>query len=308
MLSPFRLMEFIESLPAGQRSITLNLFFAEAADRTYVYRMIENPVLLRILVYGGGTYLLMNLFALFMSDPLLFQPQPPDYDKLPNEVKIKTGNGETLNAVYLKNPDAKYTLLFSHGNAEDLANVAPFMEQFFHLGYSVLMYDYRGYGTSEGSPSYAKVKKDASSAYQWLTETAGIPPEQIIAHGRSLGGAVAVWTAAHHEVAGLIIESSFVSAFRVKTIIPLLPFDKFNSVRFLKNIDCPVLVMHGKKDSVLPFWHGKKLFEAAPEPKQHLWIDDARHNDYAYVAEERYFEKIVSFIDSVSEYQSTNAE
>jgi fermentation-respiration switch protein FrsA (DUF1100 family) len=270
--------------------------------------MTNNPVLLRILIYGGGTYLLMNLFALLRSDNLLFQPQAPDYISLPNEVKIKTGNGETLNAVYLKNPDATYTLLFSHGNAEDLANVAPFMEQFYLLGYSVLMYDYRGYGTSEGSPSYTKVKKDASSAYRWLTETAGVPPEQIIAHGRSLGGAVAVWTAAHHEVAGLIIESSFTSAFRVKTMVPLLAFDKFNSVRFLKNVTCPVLVIHGKKDSILPFWHGKKLFEAASEPKQHFWIDDAEHNDYAYIAKERYFEKIVSFTDLISEYQSTSAE
>ena len=269
--------------------------------------MITKPVI-QILAFGGGTYLFFNLYALLVSDGMIFVPQPPSYTRLPGEVKILSGAGEHINAVYLEHPAAEYTILFSHGNAEDLGNVVPFMELFHERGYSVLMYDYRGYGTSEGSPSYNKVRKDASAAYRWLTETQGIPPGQIIAHGRSLGGAVAVWTAAHHPVAGLIIESSFVSAFRVKTVVALLPWDKFNSVKELKKVNCPVLVMHGKNDSILPFWHGKKLYEAAPAPKQNFWIVDAEHMDYAYVAEGLYFEKINAFVKLVAEYQSSNAE
>ena len=252
----------------------------------------------RIVAYGG-VYLLLNAYAFLISDRLLFQPQPPGYDHLPNEVKIPTSNSEKISAVYLEHPNAQYTLLFSHGNAEDLSNVVPFMEQFYDLGYSVLMYDYRGYGTSEGTPSYRKIQKDASSVYRWLVEEKNVAPATIIAHGRSLGGAVAVWTAANHEVGGLMVESSFASAFRVKTTVPLLPWDKFNSVRSIKKVNCPVLVMHGTKDEVLPFWHGKKIYQAASEPKQHLWIENAEHMDYAYVAKEAYFDAIERFISSL---------
>jgi fermentation-respiration switch protein FrsA (DUF1100 family) len=106
--------------------------------------------------------------------------------------------------------------------------------------------------------------------------------------------------AAHHEVGGLILESTFVSTFRVKTIWPLLPWDKFNSLRFIKRIDCPVLVIHGRDDTVVPFWHGQKLYQAAPREKMHLWIDGARHNDYAYVAGARYFEAFETFARLVS--------
>ncbi|WP_168441937.1 alpha/beta hydrolase [Pontiella desulfatans] len=265
-------------------------------------------IFIRIAVYGGGVYLFLNLLALFVSDKLLFQPRSRGYSHLPNEVKIRTADGELINAVYHGNPSAEYTLLFSHGNAEDLGNVEPFMRQFHALGYSVLMYDYRGYGTSEGRPSYRKILDDAASAYRWLVEEKKTAPQRIIAHGRSLGGAVAVWTAAHHEVGGLIVESSFTSAFRVKTIVPLLPWDKFNSVKSMRKVDCPVLVMHGTHDAVLPFWHGKALYEAAPEPKQHLWIDYGEHNNYAYVAEDAYFTSFHSFMERVSEYHSTRAE
>ncbi|MEI6891952.1 MAG: alpha/beta hydrolase [Pontiella sp.] len=266
--------------------------------------MFEN-LFIRSAVYGGGIYLLLNLYALLISDRLLFQPQPPGYLHLPHEVRIPTTDGETLNAVYLQNPEAEFTLLFSHGNGEDLSGVLPFFQQFHARGFSVLMYDYRGYGTSEGSPSYRKIKDDASAVYRWLTNDQQVPPEKIIAQGRSLGGAVATWLAAHHTVGGLILECSFLSAFRVKTQIPLLPWDKFNNEKFIQQVDCPVLVIHGKDDPVIPFWHGQKLYEVASEPKEYLWIDGARHMDYAYVAEERYFDKIAEFTDNISSDQHT---
>lgn len=257
--------------------------------------MFENA-LFRYACYGGGIYLFLNLYALLISDRLLFQPREPDYEHLQNEVRIPTTDGETLNAVYLENHDAEFTLLFSHGNAEDLGNVVPFMQEYFGEHYSILMYDYRGYGTSEGSPSYRKVKDDASAAYRWLTDKKKTAPQRIIAHGRSLGGALAVWTAAHHKVGGLIVESSFASAFRVRTGVALLPWDKFNSEKLIRNVQCPILIIHGIEDSVIPFRHAKLLFDAAPEPKEHLWIEGAEHMNYAYVAEERYAGTINGFI------------
>jgi fermentation-respiration switch protein FrsA (DUF1100 family) len=268
---------------------------------------MSGNTMMHMAAYGGGIYLLLNLFALLVSD-ILFVPQKSSYVHLPGEVRIATADGELINAVFMEHPQAEYTILFSHGNAEDLGNVVPFMAQFHEMGYSILMYDYRGYGSSEGRPSYGKSKKDADAAYRWLVEEKGIAPGRIIAHGRSLGGALAVWTAAHHPVGGLVVESSFVSAFRVKTHFPLLPWDKFNSIESIRHAACPVLVMHGCEDAIIPFWHGKELFAAAPESKRHLWIEGARHNDYAYVAGDRYFEAFRSFMELVADHRNATCQ
>lgn len=259
--------------------------------------MTEN-LPLQIVLYGLAAYVALNLLALLFSEQLIFAPQAPSYVHLPHEVKIESG-GEIINAVYLEHSTAKYTLLFSHGNAEDLGNVFPFMEQFHALGYSVLMYDYRGYGTSEGTPSVRKTYQDIDAAYHWLVEEKQVDPGTIIVQGRSVGGGPSGWLAAHRPVGGLILESTFVSAFRVKTIVPLLPWDKFNTLQHLQQTTCPVLIMHGTHDEVIPFWHGQKLYDAAPGKKRHLWIEGAQHNNYAYVDGPRYIDSILAFIETL---------
>jgi fermentation-respiration switch protein FrsA (DUF1100 family) len=260
---------------------------------------MTGSAIIRISLYIGVIYICLNLLALLFTDLLIFTPRPSSYVRLPHEVKITSGNGETINAVYLNNPTAEYTILFSHGNAEDLGTVLPFMENFYALGYSLLMYDYRGYGTSEGRPSVPNTYKDIDAAYQWLVTEKGVDPKTIIAQGRSVGGGPATWLAAHREVGGLVLECTFVSAFRVRTVIPLLPWDKYNNLRHIKMISCPVLVIHGREDEVLPFWHGEKLYNDAPGEKAHLWIDEAQHNDYAYVAGDLYFEAFQAFMQGV---------
>lgn len=255
--------------------------------------------LIRILIWIGTAYLVLNLYALLISDRMLFVPQPPTYTRLPDEVRIPVGKDETLAAVYLNHPAATHTLLFSHGNAEDLGNVVPFMQQFHQMGYSVLMYDYRGYGTSSGKPSTRKAKADIEAAYHWLIKEQGIKPEQIIVQGRSVGGGPSAWLAARYPVGGLILESTFVSAFRVRTHWPITPWDKFNNLKAMKNITCPALVIHARNDRIIPFWHGEALYNAAPEKKMNLWIDDAGHNDYAYVAGSAYFEAIQRFTNEL---------
>lgn len=249
----------------------------------------------------GVVYLGLNIYAFKISDSLMFAPREPSYAHLPDEFKIVTGNGEQITAVFLEYPKAEHTILFSHGNAEDLGDVVPFMQRFHDRGYSILMYDYRGYGTSEGEPSTVHAKEDVTAAYNWLVDTKKIQPKQIISHGRSLGGGVAVWLAAKYKVGGLITEISFASAIRVKTRWKVLPWDKFDSVRSIRRVNCPVLVIHGTEDMKIPFWHGKKVYEAALEPKRNLWIEGGRHSTYAYVAEERYINTIQSFVDELIE-------
>ena len=254
---------------------------------------------IQITTFGAAFYLLLNLYAFVISDKLIFAPQIPSYTTLPNEVRIDSGNGEKILAVYLDHSDAEYTILFSHGNAEDLGNVVPFMQRFYDLGFSVLMYDYRGYGTSDGQPSASKAKQDVTAAYRWLVEEKKIDPKTIISHGRSLGGGLATWLAANHEVGGLAIEATFVSTFRVKTHWPLLPWDKFNNLRAIKGIVVPILNVHGMDDEIIPIWHARKLYTAAPGKKINLWIEEARHNDYVYVAEGRYLDAFKSFMELV---------
>jgi fermentation-respiration switch protein FrsA (DUF1100 family) len=269
--------------------------------------MVENSIV-RFVAFGGGLYLLLNLYALLVSDSLIFVPQSPGYAHLPNELRIESGNGEKITAVFLENPQAEYTILFSHGNAEDLGNVVPFMQQFHELGYSVLMYDYRGYGTSEGRPSARNVKQDVAAAYRWLVEQKNIDPQTILVQGRSVGAGPAAWLAARYEVGGLVLESTFTSTFRVRTHWPLLPWDKFNNLKHVKQANCPVLVMHGREDEIIPFWHGKKIYDAVPGEKMHLWIEGGRHNDYVYVAGDDYLNSFQAFVQRLSEYQRTSAD
>ena len=126
-----------------------------------------------------------------------------------------------------------------------------------------------------------------------------IPPERIIAVGQSLGGAIAIDLAAKHKLAGLIVQSSFTSAFRVLTRMPIIPFDKFNSLSKMKRVTCPVLIIHGKADSVIGFWNGELLYAAAREPKQKWWVERGNHNDILLVDAPGYWKAVSSFVGTL---------
>lgn len=248
-------------------------------------------------------YIFLGLFAWWGAEALIFQPPPSSYQDDDEHVKLQSGD-ETITAVHLANPDARYTLLFSHGNAEDIGHLSPLLKVIRSWGFSVFAYDYRGYGTSTGRPSEEGAYKDAEAAYRYLVEELDVQPEHIIAHGRSLGGATAVEIASQNPVGGLILESSFVSAYRVMTQWKLYPFDQFENLSKIDQVDSPVLVIHGKQDRVIPFWHGQKLFEQAPEPKQSLWVNTAGHNNLFQQAGDRYREALNQFISLIEQEQN----
>lgn len=248
-----------------------------------------------------GAYLALSLLAVFLSDGVIFQPHSPGYRDGPEILKLTSRDGARISAVYLANPGATYTLLFSHGNAEDLGDGLPFLHDLHDAGFAVLAYDYQGYGTSEGKPSEQHVYEDVDAAYEYLTGTLQVPAEHVIAFGRSLGGAVAVDLAARRPVAGLVVESSFTTAFRVLTRAPLLPFDKFRSIDKIARVRCPVLVMHGTADEVIPFSHGPKLLARANPPKRSWWIQGAGHNDVAMLGGKKYYSALQEFAKWVGE-------
>ena len=244
-------------------------------------------------------YAFFCLYIFFVADGKIFLPQPSSYQDTREILKLKTADQIQLSAVYRPNPASTYTILYIHGNAEDLGDIQPVLQQLQTIGFSVFAYDYRGYGTSQGKPSERNAYRDVDTAYEYLTQKLGVLPERIIVYGRSVGAGSAVDLAARKPVAGLIMESAFTSAFRVVVPIPILPFDKFRNIDKIKRVNCPVLVMHGRVDEVVPFQHGQRLFAAASEPKLALWVDDASHNDFMWMAGERYGKTLQEFVELI---------
>lgn len=257
-----------------------------------------------ILLAIVGVYLTLMFIGAFFTDHIIFQPPPAGYRDDASILKLRTADGARISALYFPAPNATFTLLFSHGNAEDIGYDTPFLQAIRDAGFAVFAYDYHGYGTSEGKPSERHVYEDSEAAYSYLTDTLHVPSSRIICWGRSLGGAAAVDLAVRHPVGGLIMESAFTSAFRVLTMFPLLPFDKFSNLEKIRKVRCPVLVIHGRRDGVINFYHGQTLFAAANEPKLFYWVDEAGHNNLARVAGGSYLEELRKFGEFVDHSKS----
>ena len=264
------------------------------AARATLLRRAMRVLLLLALVYAG--------FALLMwlvSDRLIFMPPAQRYARTPEILLIPRAQGGVIAAVHLQNPAARYTVLYSHGNGEDLAGDLPFLRGLRDAGFNVLAYDYSGYGLSTGRPSEQAAYDDEDAAYGYLTHGAGVPPGRIIVHGRSLGGGPAAYLAAREPVAGLILESTFLSVRAVFNRVPLLPFDRFRTVDRLKHVTAPVLVIHGTADEVIPFWHGQRLRALAPGSAREFWVRGAGHNNLVDVADDAYWRTLRDFAASL---------
>ncbi len=248
-------------------------------------------------------YIFFAVFVYFRADSMIFLSQPSSYQDDPTILKLRSGENTNISATYLLNNQAKYTILYSHGNSEDLGDIKQILEKLHVWGFSVFAFDYRGYGTSQGKPTERHAYEDINSAYNYLTRNLKISPEKIIVLGRSVGGGSAVNLAMQKPVAGLILESSFISAFQVIVPFRILPFDKFPNLDKIKKIKCPILVIHGKADNIIPFAHGQKLFKAATSPKLSLWVEEANHNDLFSIAEEKYRQTLQEFTNLIKANQ-----
>jgi len=228
-------------------------------------------------------YLSLVAIGITYSDNLIFLPQPSTYSWSDDLISIQSknssmpGDENTIVARHLKNPGAKYTILYSHGNAVDIGGLQHLQKNFYRHGYSVVIYDYSGYGLSRGEASEQQVYNDVEAVYTYLIDNEKLKPEQIISYGHSLGTAIAAELAFRHPVTGLVLESPFTTAFRVKTIYPLLPFDRFSSIDKIDKVNAPVFITHSRDDPVVPFWHGEELFDKARQPKKALWLDHEGH-------------------------------
>jgi hypothetical protein len=181
---------------------------------------------------------------------------------------------------------AATTLLWFHGNAGNIGDrleILMLLHRRFRL--HILLFDYRGYGQSEGKPSEEGLYRDARAALAHLRRHSRVQPDRIVYFGQSLGGAVAVELATRESPTGLILEAPFASVRAMgKTVLPFLPIsllvgDQFNSLERIAHVRAPLLILHGDRDEVVPFAQGQDLYRAANQPKTFLRIPGAGHND-----------------------------
>lgn len=235
--------------------------------------------------------------------------QPEVYGLKGEDCFFTTSDAVQLHGWFFRVESAKATLFWCHGNAGNITHRLDNIRHLLPLGINVFIFDYRGYGKSEGEPSEEGVYRDAFAAYDFLTKTKGIRPGSLIIFGRSLGAIVAVELASQRPCRGLILESSFTSAKdMVKHMFPILPLyffirSKFDAESKISQIHVPILFTHGTDDRTIPITLGRKLFQAANDPKSFYEIRGADHNDTYIVGGAEYFQRLNTFIDQALSYR-----
>lgn len=251
-------------------------------------------------------YFIFCLFIFYNQKKLIFFPFkdvpsiPQDSDL--EELNIKTEDGVLLNAWFLNNNSDK-TVIFFHGNGGNIFYNKERLKIFNELGVNALLFDYRGYGKSEGNILIEDdIYKDAEAVFKYL-ENKGVSSEKIILWGQSLGGAVAIHMAQNRDIDCVIIESTFYSmedrARKSYWFLPVRGILRFNfrNNEKIKNIKAPVLIIHSKNDEMIDFENGKKLFNLANEPKYFLETSGS-HNGGFQSDYKLYFSEIKKFVEN----------
>ncbi len=217
------------------------------------------------------------------------------------DVYFTSSDGVKLHGWLIKADNARRNLIYCHGNAGNISDRAGKIKSFHAMGLNVFIFDYRGYGRSEGVPSEEGLYRDATSAFDWLSNRPDIGKFPIVVYGTSLGGAVAVDLASKRNAAALVADSTFASAKDMARIhFPAVPSfiigADFNSARKIRSIKAPKLIIHSRTDEIVPFSQARKLFDAAPSPKEFL-ESTGGHNDNFFQSEALIREGLSRFLE-----------
>jgi hypothetical protein len=248
--------------------------------------LLKALVIVAIVLYAAAVlvmYVAQRRFIYF-PDPTHTLPGAAG---LPDVVEhiIATSDGEKIVAWYGKAKPGEPTLLYFHGNGGSLELRNERIRKYLDRGRGMFMMSYRGYSGSMGSPSEAANVADAKLAYDALIKE-GVRPEDIILYGESLGTGIAIQVAAEKKVAGVILDSPYTSiAERAAQLYPWLPVrlllkDRYDSIRHIRDVHAPIFILHGEADDVVPVEMGRRLFEAANEPKEIKTLPGAGHDDH----------------------------
>jgi hypothetical protein len=246
-------------------------------------------------------YLMLGVVAVFFTDRILFVPPAPSYDAgLTGLVRLRTGAGEEIAALHYPAAPGMPTLLYSHGNAEDLGQATDLYQAWHDSGFGVFAYDYPGYGQSTGRATESSCQRAIHTAWEHL-EKSGVNPGSLVIVGRSVGGGPSTWLASRIKPAGLALIAPFTSVYAVPFRASIFPLDRFPNMKRIAEMHTPLLVIHGETDGVIPSSHGRKLVEASSaNDKTFTLIRGAGHNDLFEVAGDAIIRQIADFSRRVS--------
>lgn len=253
---------------------------------------------------------MLFLYIKYIESKSIFFPEkqidftPAEFGLNFQEVSILTSDNFKLGGWFIAHPQSTKTVLLFHGNAGNISNRLDKMSLIRKCKVNIFILSYRGYAMSEGKPSERGIYLDAEAAYDYLVNQQGVKPQDIIVYGESLGGTVAVDLAAKCQVGAIILEATFsrgkdighrLYPFLPKIILPNI----FDSLTKIAKIKVPKLFMHSKEDSVVAFDLGKKLYDAAPEPKKFVVLKGA-HNSMFIDSQGQYLKALSDFVRSLN--------
>ena len=280
---------------------------------TFMMRRVR-PVLIRIVIYGslayGVTFLVLwtqleKRFVFFPSADLLYTPSSAGLDY--EDVRFRTSDGLVLHGWFIPGDSAAgETWLWFHGNGGNIGHRIDELALAHHrTRANIFIFDYRGYGESEGKPSEKGTYLDSRAAVEYLLSRPGADESRIVYQGHSLGAAVAVELALTRPPAAMVLVSPFASVRDMARLtLPFPPVgwlirNHYDSVSRIRRLNVPILVLHGDQDETVPLSQGRKLYEAANEPKRFQVLEGAAHNDTYEVAAGQYWGAIESFLSGV---------
>ena len=270
--------------------------------------------LINIVGIGFVVWVVMFVYIKYLEKKSVFYPDnevlnsPEDIGLKYENVYFYTADNIKLHGWFIPSENNNFTILYCHGNAGNISWRLDIVRILHQAGWSVFIFDWRGYGKSEGSPSETGLYKDTEAAYNYLVNIKKIPPFKIILYGRSLGSVPAIKLASQLKEGYLIIEGGFSCGVDVaKTILPFLPKFllkmlmgvKFEASNYIKKTSIPKLIIHSKDDEVIPFRLGKILFEQALPPKE-FYCTSGTHNSAIFSNSQQHILKIKKFIDKYS--------
>ena len=273
------------------------------AIRRVILKVLRvGALLVGVLILG----FLTGCWNWFMEN-LVFFPEttieqtPLDLDLPFEDIWFTSGDSVRLHGWLIPASSPKHLLLFCHGNAGNISHRLDNVRLLHNMGISVFIFDYRGYGRSQGHISEKGFYQDSEAAYAVARKWAGQNGAKLVVFGRSLGGIAATHLGATKKCDGLILESTFTNMGAMARAHYPLPFaetllkHRLNALDEIVQVRVPILFFHGDRDRIVPIKLGRKLFKAAPNPKEFVVLPGAGHNDTYVVGGQDYFKKIESF-------------
>lgn len=248
------------------------------------------------------------------QDKLVYRPQKELTDNPSllglsyRQFRVETEDGNRLHGWFVPADSGQTTILYCHGNAGNISDRLETLRFLNDLGVNVAIFDYRGYGKSEGKPSEDGTYKDATAVWKYLIEEWDLNKENVIIMGRSLGGPIAAKLASHHNPAAVILESTFTSAVDLGSdMYPWLPINwllkfEYDTQKYLKQINVPVFMAHSVDDDVVPFQHGQDLFEIADQPKMFVELIGSHSLGFKETGA-KYCESLQQFLEAYTPYR-----